>query len=159
MRVRSALRSWHMLWPTRARRRLTSPKTRTTRLKCTQIRPSTTASMSTRRRQGLSMKMTTTRALRTLNQRLSWGLEEARSMGGTILATASSTRPLLPLSQTWARSTNTSIPIRPRPETSQQWIVSLQVIPILFVVPLYLHILALQYSNIVVKYWRPRSRL
>jgi hypothetical protein len=38
------------------------------------------------------------------------------------------------LSQIRARSTDASIPIRPRPETSQQRILSLQVIPILFVV-------------------------
>jgi hypothetical protein len=38
------------------------------------------------------------------------------------------------LSQIRARSTDTSIPIRPRPETPQQRIVSLQVIPILLVV-------------------------
>jgi hypothetical protein len=34
----------------------------------------------------------------TLMQKSSWGWEEARSMGGTSLATAHSTRPLLPLS-------------------------------------------------------------
>jgi hypothetical protein len=38
------------------------------------------------------------------------------------------------LSQIRARSTDTSIPIRPRPETPQQRIVSLQVISILLVV-------------------------
>jgi hypothetical protein len=38
------------------------------------------------------------------------------------------------LSQILARSTDTSIPICPRPETSQQRIISLQVIPVLFVI-------------------------
>jgi hypothetical protein len=38
------------------------------------------------------------------------------------------------LSQIRARSMDASIPIRPRPETSQQRILSLQVIPVLFVI-------------------------
>jgi hypothetical protein len=38
------------------------------------------------------------------------------------------------LSQIRAQSTGASIPMRPRPDTSQQRILSLQVIPILFVV-------------------------
>jgi hypothetical protein len=38
------------------------------------------------------------------------------------------------LSQIRARSTDASIPICPRPETSQQRILSLQVIPVLFVI-------------------------
>jgi hypothetical protein len=61
------------------------------------------------------------------------------------------------LSQIRARSTDASILIRPRPETSQQRILSLQVIPVLFVIHCYLHILALLCLNNVVKYCRPRS--
>jgi hypothetical protein len=38
------------------------------------------------------------------------------------------------LSKIRARSTDTSIPIRPRPDTLQQRIMSLQVIPVLFIV-------------------------
>jgi len=64
----------------------------------TAIPPSTAISPSIQRRPRRSMGRSTIRAPRISKETLSLGWEEARSMAGTGLATASSTRPLLPLS-------------------------------------------------------------
>jgi hypothetical protein len=72
----------------------------------TTIHASTAASASTHRRQGRSMGQSMIRAPRILKETLPWGWEEARSVGGTGLATAYSTRPLLPLSLRSEQSTH-----------------------------------------------------
>ena len=89
--------SRHLLWPTRARRRPTSTTTRRTGPRHTATRPPTAASVSTHRWQGRSMGQNMIRPPRTLTEKSSCGSEEVRSMGGTGLPTAQSTRPLLPL--------------------------------------------------------------
>jgi hypothetical protein len=63
--------------------------------------------------------------------RIGGGKKHGRYYLGDGIIDATST---LSLSQIRARSTDASIPIRPRPDTSQQRILSLQVIPVLFVV-------------------------
>ena len=58
--------SRHLLWPTRARRRLTSTTTQRMGPRRTTMRSSTTASVSTHRWQGRSMGQSMIRAPRTL---------------------------------------------------------------------------------------------
>jgi hypothetical protein len=63
--------------------------------------------------------------------RIGGGKKHGRYYLGDGVIDATST---LSLSQIRARSTDASIPIRPRPDTSQQRILSLQMIPVLFVI-------------------------
>jgi hypothetical protein len=89
--------SRHMLWPIRARLRLTSSTTQRMGPRSTTTPPSTAASVSRPPCQRRSMGQNTIRGLRTSMEMSSCGSKEARGMGGTGLLMGQSTRPPLPL--------------------------------------------------------------
>ena len=94
-----APKSRHTVWPTKERRCPMSHSTRRIRPKCTATQASTVASVGTPRWHKKFVGQSLIRSMSPLMEKPSWGWEEARSMDGTGLATAKSTRRLFLLSR------------------------------------------------------------